>query len=187
MIVCGVDEAGRGPLAGPVTAAAVILNAEFPRDQLNDSKKLSESQRLRLRGEIQAGSVWAIGWATPEEIDHRNIHHATLLAMRRAIDQLSVRPDLIQVDGRFVPPDLREAVAVIHGDALVPEIMAASILAKTERDAWMCRYAAVEPLYLFEKHKGYPTAEHRALIDQYGPSGIHRYSFRATRAADAPS
>ena len=178
-IVCGIDEAGRGPLAGPVTAAAVVLPADFPAGLLADSKALSPSRREAAALVIRdRATAWAVGWATPEEIDRVNIHHATLLAMRRAVEGLGVRPTQLLVDGLFVPDAGVPGRAVVRGDATVPEIMAASILAKTARDAWMTDYAVREPGYGFEKHKGYPTAEHRAAIARLGPCPIHRRSFR---------
>jgi len=178
-IVCGIDEAGRGPLAGPVTAAAVVLPADFPAGLLADSKALSPSLREAAALVIRdRATAWAVGWATPEEIDRVNIHHATLLAMRRAVEGLGVRPTQLLVDGLFVPDAGVPGRAVVRGDATVPEIMAASILAKTARDAWMTDYAVREPGYGFEKHKGYPTAEHRAAIARLGPCPIHRRSFR---------
>ena len=177
--VCGIDEAGRGPLAGPVTAAAVVLPPDFPTGILADSKVLSPSRRESAAAVIRQRAVaWAVGWATSEEIDRVNIHHATLLAMRRAVEGLTVRPSLLLVDGLFVPEAGVPGRAIIRGDATVPEIMAASILAKTARDAWMTEYAKREPGYGFEKHKGYPTREHRAAIARLGPCAIHRRSFR---------
>jgi ribonuclease HII len=178
-IVCGIDEAGRGPLAGPVTAAAVVLPADFPPGVLADSKALSPARRESAARLIRArAAAWAVGWASAEEIDRMNIHRATLLAMRRALDGLAVRPTLIVVDGLFVPDTDLPARAAVGGDATVPEIMAASIIAKTARDAWMSEYARREPGYGFERHKGYPTREHRAAIARLGPCAIHRRSFR---------
>ena len=178
-IVCGIDEAGRGPLAGPVTAAAVILPPDFPREILADSKAISAGRREAAAVVIRERAVaWAVGWATSEEIDAINIHRATLLAMRRAVEALAVRPSMLLVDGLFVPEADVPGRAVVRGDATVPEIMAASIIAKTTRDAWMDEYAKREPGYGFEKHKGYPTREHRAAIARLGPCAIHRRSFR---------
>jgi ribonuclease HII len=178
-IVCGIDEAGRGPLAGPVTAAAVILPSDFPSGILADSKALSPARRAAAARMIRDRAVaWAVGWASAEEIDRINIHHATLLAMRRAVESLAARPTLLVVDGLFVPEAGVPGRAVVHGDATVPEIMAASILAKTARDAWMAGYAVREPGYGFERHKGYPTREHREAIERLGPCAIHRRSFR---------
>jgi ribonuclease HII len=178
-IVCGIDEAGRGPLAGPVTAAAVILPPGFPTGILADSKAITPARREEAARVIRdRASAWAVGWASAEEIDRVNIHHATLLAMRRAVEGLSVRPTLLLVDGLFVPDAGVPGRAIVRGDASVPEIMAASILAKTARDAWMVAYAKHEPGFGFEKHKGYPTREHRAAIARLGPCAIHRLSFR---------
>ena len=180
-IVCGIDEAGRGPIAGPVTAAAVILPPDFPTEVLDDSKVLSLVQRQEAAEVIRSRSTcWALGWATHEEIDKINILQATLLAMTRAIEALAVRPDRILVDGLYCPLCGIPATAVVKGDATVPQIMAASILAKNARDAWMEEYAKKEPSYLFEKHKGYPTAEHRRLVLTLGPSAIQRLTFRVT-------
>jgi len=177
--LCGVDEAGRGPLAGPVTAAAVILPDDFPREVLADSKVLARAKRERVERIIRKRAVaFGVGWASHEEIDQLNILQASLLAMVRAVGTLHVEPALILVDGNRLPDFGCAAKAVVRGDAIVPEIMAASILAKTARDRWMIEYAAREPLYLFEKHKGYPTVEHRRLIGRYGPSKIQRRSFR---------
>ena len=179
--VCGVDEAGRGPFAGPVAAAAVILPADFPRGILADSKSLSACRREKVAAVIrERAAAWALGWASHGEIDTLNIHHATLLAMKRAVDALTPRPDRILVDGLFCPETGIPSDAVVKGDASVPEIMAASILAKTARDAWMREYAKVEPDYGYEKHKGYPTAQHRRTVLRIGPSRIQRRSFRVS-------
>jgi ribonuclease HII len=177
----GVDEAGRGPIAGPVAAAAVILPPGFPTEVLDDSKVLSCSRRQAAAAVIRERAVsWGIGWATHEEIDALNIHRATLLAMSRAIQAMSIRPERILVDGLYCPDCGIPGTAIVKGDATVPEIMAASILAKTARDAWMEEYALQEPQYMFEKHKGYPTAEHRRIVLEIGPSRIQRRSFRVT-------
>jgi ribonuclease HII len=176
---CGVDEAGRGPIAGPVTAAAVILPSGFPLHLLNDSKRLSAAQRERAAAVIREEAIsWALGWATHEEIDQLNILRASLLAMSRAISALEVQPSRVLVDGLFCPACGLPCEAIVRGDATVPEIMAASIMAKTARDAWMEAYAREEPAYGFERHKGYPTAEHRKLVISLGPSRIQRKSFR---------
>lgn len=180
-IVCGVDEAGRGPLAGPVTAAAVILPPDFPVALLADSKRLSESRRLAAAVAIRERALaWCLGWATHEEIDEINILRAALLAMARAIAGLSLKPERALVDGLHCPAADIPCTAIVRGDALEPAIMAASILAKTARDAWMKGYALLEPGYGFEKHKGYPTGEHRAAVLRLGPSRIQRRSFRVS-------
>ena len=184
-IVCGIDEAGRGPLAGPVTAAAVILPARFPDGRLDDSKALRTRVREELAPLIRTRArAWAVGWAWPEEIDRINIHHATLLAMLRAYRGLGacrgpgVAPDLVLVDGRFTPAVDRPCRAEIDGDARIPAIMAASILAKTARDRWMVRYAGIDGRYGFESHFGYATLRHRRRLRRHGPSPIHRRSFK---------
>jgi ribonuclease HII len=179
--VCGVDEAGRGPIAGPVVAAAVILPPGVPDGILADSKALSPKRRASAASVIRARAVaWAVGWASHEESDALNIHRATLLAMRRAIEALAVRPGRVLVDGLFCPDTGIPSTAVVRGDATLPPIMAASIIAKTARDAWMEEYARVEPEYGFESHKGYPTLQHRRAVLQIGPSRIQRRSFRVS-------
>ena len=179
ILVCGIDEAGRGPIAGPVTSAAVVLPPDFPVEILDDSKALSPSVRSRAAAVIRERAVaWAVGWAWPEEIDRLNIHRATLLSMTRALRGLAVEPGLILVDGLFTPPAKAPCRAIVKGDATVPAIMAASIIAKTSRDLWMDRYSRIEPAYLFDKHKGYPTKEHRRIVSRIGCSPIHRLSFR---------
>ncbi|TVQ26929.1 MAG: ribonuclease HII [Spirochaetaceae bacterium] len=183
---CGVDEAGRGPLAGPVTAAAVLLPEE-PDGRtrklittLADSKKLTPRAREDLAVLIREHAVaWGTGWSWPEEIDRVNILQAAMLAMSRACEALGVVPPAVFVDGNRCPVVPGAAVyAVIKGDGYVPSIMAASILAKTARDAWMCEYAIQDDRYGFEVHKGYPTALHKARLAEHGPSAIHRVSFR---------
>jgi ribonuclease HII len=179
--VCGIDEAGRGPIAGPVAAAAVILPRDFPFEILDDSKVLSPDERREAAEAIRERAIcWSVGWATHIEIDEINILQATLLAMKRAVEALAIRPDKLLVDGLYCPACGIPAFAVVQGDAIVPEIMAASILAKTARDAWMEEYAKTEPAYGFEQHKGYPTAEHRRLVLRLGPSAIQRRTFRVT-------
>jgi ribonuclease HII len=180
-LVCGIDEAGRGPIAGPVTAAAVILPSNFNVEILDDSKILTAAQRAEAASAIKEGAVsWGIGWATHEEIDEMNILRATLLAMSRAVQAMSVRPARLVVDGLYCPFCGIPGIAIIKGDASVPEIMAASILAKTARDAWMEEYSPQEPEYLFDKHKGYPTAEHRKIVLERGPSRIQRRTFKVS-------
>jgi ribonuclease HII len=180
-LVCGIDEAGRGPIAGPVTAAAVILPSDFTVILLDDSKMLTAAQRMDAASVIMRAAVsWGIGWATHGEIDELNILRATLLAMSRAVEAMAVKPARLLVDGLYCPFCGIPGIAIVKGDASVPEIMAASILAKTARDAWMDEYARQEPEYLFDKHKGYPTAEHRRLVLELGPSRIQRRTFRVS-------
>ncbi len=176
--ICGIDEAGRGPLAGPVCAAAVILPENFPLETLNDSKVLSRAKREKAYRLITEKALdWAIAWASWEEIGALNILNASLLAMKRAYGALSLRPETVLADGNR-PPDLgRPCLALIGGDALHPSIMAASILAKVARDSMMLRLDAVQPEYGFCRHKGYPTREHREAIKKYGPSLWERPGF----------
>jgi len=187
--VAGVDEAGRGPLAGPVVAAAVILHPQRGVSGLDDSKKLSAARRDQLAGEIKANALaWSVAWADPAEIDAINILAATMLAMRRAILGLAVTPNGVQVDGNRLP-DLRingrriAGEAIIGGDALVPAISAASIIAKTTRDRIMIRLDNLYPVYEFARHKGYGTAIHRARLQEFGPCEQHRRSFAPVRLA----
>ncbi len=183
-LVAGVDEAGRGPLAGPVCAAAVILHpAGFP-DGLDDSKRLTEAAREALEPEIQRSArAWAVAWASTAEIDHLNILQASLLAMRRAVRALHLTPALALVDGNRCPTDLPCAArALVGGDGLEPSISAASILAKVARDREMCRLDAEYPQYGFARHKGYGTREHLAALGRHGPCAIHRRSFGPVRA-----
>ncbi len=187
-LMAGVDEAGRGPLAGPVVAAAVILNPEDPIAGLADSKKLSEARREALFPQVKARSLaWAIAWSDAHEIDSLNILHATMLAMRRSLLGLSVAPAHVQVDGNRCPSLAGTGLsctmeAIVGGDALVPEISAASILAKVTRDRMMKGLDVVYPGYGFAGHKGYPTAAHRKCLEQSGPSPIHRRSFSPVSA-----
>ena len=177
--VCGVDEAGCGPLAGPVYAAAVILNPEDPIEGLNDSKQLSEKKREALFPEIQKRALaWGIGYASAEEIDQINILQARFLAMRRAVEQLQVKPDFALVDGNRDPniTDV-ETLCLVKGDSLSASIGAASILAKVSRDRCMMELDARYPEYQFAKHKGYPTALHQQLVLEYGPCPEHRKTF----------
>ena len=182
-LICGVDEAGRGPLAGPVYAAAVILDPLRPIDGLADSKKLSESKRDSLAILIRERAIaWAIASASVEEIDALNILQATLLAMRRAVESLSVPPTEVLVDGTHCPKISIPARAIVKGDSSVAAISAASILAKTARDAEMQRLHALHPHYGLDRHKGYPTAVHLAALREYGVIAIHRRSFAPVRA-----
>lgn len=181
-LVCGVDEAGRGPLAGPVYAAAVILDDRHPIAGLGDSKKLSESKRNFLAGEIkQHARAWAIATASAAEIDAINILQASLLAMKRAIEALSSRPHQVLVDGLYCPDTGIDSRAIVRGDSSVASISAASILAKTARDAAMQKLHIHYPQYGFDTHKGYPTALHLAALKEYGISPEHRKSFRPVR------
>ena len=176
--LCGIDEAGRGPLAGPVCAAAVMLPPGLVLPGLNDSKKLSEKRREALYDEIIASALhYGIAFATVEEIEEHNILGATFLAMRRAYAQLGVTPDLALVDGNRDPGLDAPTRCVVKGDATCADIAAASILAKVTRDRYMLQMAERYPAYGFEKHKGYGTAAHYAAIREYGPCEIHRPSF----------
>ena len=180
---CGVDEAGRGPLAGPVFAAAVILDPASVIDGLADSKTLSARVRERLAVEIKSRSLaWAVAQASVDEIDALNILQATLLAMRRAVESLNTRPDEILVDGLHCPQIKIPARAIVRGDATVAQIAAASILAKTARDALMCELHLLYPGYGLDRHKGYPTAQHLDALKRYGPSPVHRHSYAPVRA-----
>jgi len=176
--LCGIDEAGRGPLAGPVCAAAVILPPGLELPGLNDSKKLTEKKREALYDEIIAAALhYGIAFATVDEIETYNILGATFLAMRRAYAQLGVTPDLALVDGNRDPGLDAPTRCVIKGDATCADIAAASILAKVTRDRYMLEMAERFPMYGFEKHKGYGTAAHYAALREYGPCEIHRPSF----------
>jgi ribonuclease HII len=182
----GVDEVGRGPLAGPVVAAAVILRPNAWPVGLKDSKRLTARRREVLAQEIRAQAwCWALGRAEVTEIDDLNILRASHLAMQRAVAGLSLRPEFLLVDGNRLPSFAIPAVAVIKGDDRVPEISAASIIAKVARDAEMVRAALDYPGYGLEKHKGYPTAEHLAALRRLGPCPLHRCSFAPIREAVA--
>jgi ribonuclease HII len=178
-LICGVDEAGRGPLAGPIYAAAVILGPNFNTQGLRDSKKLSESKRYFLAEYIKQNSfAWSVGICSAEEIDELNIHQATLLAMQRAIKSLSGFTSMkIMVDGLFCPKVEFSCEAIVKGDDKVAEISAASIIAKTERDLKMIEIDKIYPVYQFKKHKGYPTKLHIELIKSEGLCEYHRKSF----------
>ena len=176
--VCGVDEAGRGPLAGPVVAAAVILDPARPILGLNDSKKLFAKRRIELAQEIRDKALaWSIAEASVEEIDRLNILQASLLAMRRAVAGVSPPPRRALIDGNKCPLLDCPAEAIVGGDGKVAAIAAASILAKTARDAGMQALHAIYPMYGFDRHKGYPTAAHLAALRRYGPTPAHRRSF----------
>lgn len=188
-LVAGVDEAGRGPLAGPVVAAAVILDDQKPIAGLRDSKILSERKREALFDEIRAKALCvSIAEATVEEIDQLNILHATMLAMQRAVMALRLPPKLVLVDGNRLPKLPMPAEAIVKGDAKVKAISAASILAKVHRDRLCSHLHEQWPEYGFAQHKGYPTAEHLAALQRHGATPMHRKSFGPVRAAlDAPN
>lgn len=177
--ICGVDEAGRGPLAGPVCAAAVILPEGIDISGLNDSKKLSEKRREALFPEICEKSIsYSIAYATVEEIEEHNILNATFLAMNRAINGLSVKADYALIDGNRIPKEcMVPSTAIVKGDSISMSISAASVLAKVSRDRLMLKLDKEYPEYNFAKHKGYGTAEHMELIRKYGASPCHRLSF----------
>ncbi|AUN94793.1 ribonuclease HII [Pseudazoarcus pumilus] len=182
-LVCGVDEAGRGPLCGSVVAAAVILDPARPIEGLADSKRLTAKRRERLAVQIRERALaWAVAEAGVEEIDRLNILHASLLAMRRAVEALPFAPALVRVDGNRCPALGLPCEAVVGGDALVAEISAASILAKTVRDETMNLLDARYPHYGFARHKGYPTPEHLAALRDHGALACHRRSFGPVRA-----
>ena len=182
ILVCGVDEAGRGPLAGPVSAAAVILDPDYPIAGLADSKKLSGRQRDRLAPIIRERALaWAVAYADVAEIDRLNILQATLLAMRRAVLALPIQPQQVLVDGLYCPQTGIPSQAIVKGDSKVAAISAASILAKTARDALMLELHQQYPHYGFADHKGYPTAAHLAALRENGVTAVHRRSFRPVR------
>ncbi|MBT8079316.1 MAG: ribonuclease HII [Gammaproteobacteria bacterium] len=185
--ICGIDEAGRGPLAGPVVAAAVILDPQVTIAGLADSKRLSSLRREQLATQIRRHAVdWSVAWADAAEIDAINILQATMLAMRRAVLGLRVEPGYVEVDGNRRPEflfagRLLPARTIVGGDGTVPSISAASIMAKVARDRLMLAYDRLFPQYGFAQHKGYGTADHRQLLRQHGPCQQHRYSFRPIR------
>lgn len=185
-LVIGADEAGRGPLAGPVCASAVALPQGFPFELLNDSKKMTERKRLLAEPVIKEKALaWAVCWATPKEIDEINILQASLLAMKRAFERvrsqlagLGLDADMLLVDGNKTPDVDFPCQAIVKGDSKVPAIMAASILAKNARDRFMVCAASKWPEYGFEKHKGYPCPLHKQMLYKYGPCPIHRKTFK---------
>ena len=182
-LTCGVDEAGRGPLAGPVYAAAVILDPARPVAGLADSKTLTPRQRETLALEVRLRAVaWAVASASVEEIDTLNILQASLLAMRRAVEQLAVTPQLVLVDGLHRPRLTIPVRAIVRGDATVAEIAAASIIAKVARDTEMLELHQQHPQYGFDRHKGYPTSAHLAALRKHGVSAVHRRSFAPVRS-----
>ena len=185
-LVIGADEAGRGPLAGPVCASAVALPRDFPFEILNDSKKMSEKRRLLAEPVIKEKALaWAVCWATPKEIDEINILQASLLAMKRAFEKVRAQlekqglvADILLVDGNKTPCVGFPCRAIVKGDSKVPAIMAASILAKNARDRFMVCAASKWPEYGFEKHTGYPCPLHKEMLYKYGPCPIHRKTFK---------
>ncbi len=182
-LICGVDEAGRGPLAGPVTAAAVILDPQNPILGLRDSKKLSEAQRDALAIEIKEKALaWSIAQCSEAEIDTLNILQATMLAMRRAVEGLKITPSLALIDGNRCPVMSVRSEAIVKGDDKVPAISAASILAKTARDHLLAKLHEEYPQYALDQHKGYPTALHLARLKEFGVSPIHRKSYGPVKA-----
>ena len=178
-VLCGVDEAGRGPLCGPVCCAAVILNPEDPIEGVNDSKKLTEKRRELLYDEITRRALaWKVEFVSPQEIDEKNILWATMAGMARAVSGLDITPDYVLVDGNRCPPGLEQpAQAVVKGDASSASIAAASILAKVSRDRVMVQFSREYPQYGYEQHKGYGTAAHVQALREYGPCPLHRQSF----------
>ena len=186
-LVCGVDEAGRGPIAGPVFAAAVLLDPRRPIEGLRDSKLLSPGRRTALALRIRSDALsWAVASASVEEIDRLNVLRATLLAMRRAVEALERPAEEAWIDGTHCPDLSCPVRAIVGGDSSVPQISAASILAKTERDAEMLRLHAQFPQYGLDRHKGYPTPEHLARLAEHGVCAIHRRSFAPVQRALAP-
>lgn len=177
-LLAGVDEVGRGPLAGAVVAAAVILDPERPIEGLNDSKKISQKKREILSDEIKSNALaWSLGRAEVEEIDKLNILYASLLAMKRAVESLKFEPGMVVVDGQYTPDIRYERIAIVKGDSLVPAISAASIIAKVARDSEMVKFDEIYPGYGFSSHKGYPTKQHIAALEKLGITDIHRRSF----------
>lgn len=186
-IVCGVDEAGRGPLAGPVFAAAVILDPKRPIEGLKDSKQLTEARRNELAPRIkECALAWAIAECSHQEIDSLNILQATMLAMRRAVEALATVPTIALIDGNRCPPLSIKAHAIVEGDDKVHAISAASILAKTARDAALVALHEVYPQYGFDQHKGYSTPLHLERLREHGPCPVHRRSFAPVRALMEP-
>lgn len=177
-VVCGVDEAGRGPLAGPVFAGAVILPENYTHEILNDSKKLSEKKRDMVYDDIIKDAIaWSVGVATEKEIDEINILNATFLAMKRAVEGLEIKPELAFIDGNRYPNTGVKEITIVKGDSKCMSVAAASIIAKVSRDRFMLQMAEKYPQYQFEKHKGYGTKLHYEMIEQFGVSEIHRRTF----------
>lgn len=187
LIECGCDEAGRGCLAGAVFAGAVVLPKDYRNDRLNDSKQLTEAQRYELRGEIERDALaWAVARVEADEIDRRNILRASMHAMNIAVQQLSLTPELLLIDGnRFYNEGLIPYFTVVKGDGKYLSIAAASILAKTYRDDYMQELHRRYPQYGWDRNKGYPTAEHYRALAQYGPTPLHRKSFKLSKPIQA--
>ena len=180
--VAGTDEAGRGPLAGPVVAACVILPVDCDFSLFKDSKKTSARERARLYDLLHGiGAMIGVGYGTVEDIEKLNILQASLLAMKKAVDELECKPDFLLVDGKFPVPSFISQKSLVKGESRSASIAAASIIAKEERDRLMEKYHRQYPMYNFARHKGYPTAEHRCLIEEYGPCEIHRRTFKGVR------
>ncbi len=180
--ICGVDEAGRGPLAGPVFAAAVILDPACSIEGVRDSKKISATRRTKLAINIKEMALaWSIAQASEQEIDQLNILQASMLAMQRAVQRLSIQPDLALIDGNRCPILPMATYAIIKGDDKIKAISAASILAKTARDAWLMQLHLQFPQYAFDQHKGYPTALHLARLRKHGVSPVHRLTYAPVR------
>ena len=178
-IIAGIDEAGRGPLAGPVVAAAVVLDPSKTIDGLGDSKSISAKRRTQLSAVIKQHAIaWGVGFSSAEEIDEINIHQATLKAMQRAYKAMNYQAEKVLVDGLYCPQIESKCMAIVKGDQKVPAISAASILAKVTRDKEMERHHQVLPQYGFDKHKGYPTVQHISALKKYGPCKLHRKSFK---------
>lgn len=183
-LIAGVDEVGRGPLVGDVVTAAVILDPRHPIDGLTDSKALSEKKRQHFFTLIKEKALcWAIGRASPAEIDRLNILHATMLAMERAVEGLFIQPEHVLIDGNQCPQWRYSSEAIVKGDGLIPAISAASILAKVTRDTEMAELSKRYPQYGFERHKGYPTAAHLQCLAEHGPIAEHRLSFKPVQQA----
>ena len=187
LIVAGVDEVGRGALIGDVVSCALILPKNYPTQALKDSKKLSPKKRTHIAEQLKQHCCYAIGRASPKEIDQLNIHHATLLSMKRAVQALSISPDELWVDGKYPPNTTITTQTFIQGDGLHACISAASIVAKTTRDQDMFDLDKRYPFLHLKQHKGYPTKLHLEALSQYGPTPYHRYSFKPVIASRKPS
>lgn len=182
MLQCGCDEVGRGSAVAEVYAAAVILNPAAAISGLTDSKKLSPKKREHLAAQIKQDSLsWCIAYARLEEVEKLNVHHASLLAMKRAVDGLNIRPDKVLADGKYTPDVEMEVMAIVKGDVTVPEISAASIIAKVARDQRLMEYHLLYPEYGFNENMGYLTPQHLAALQKFGPCPIHRKTYKPIR------